>query len=73
MQGSSEHEKFLTAVDNGVGNPKILTQINIKDILRPAVQLGAEIDYQWPDDLAYVQIDGADHVEVVDHAHGDAR
>lgn len=65
MQGSSQHEKFFAAVGSGGGELKLLTQLNIKDILRPAVQMGAEIDYQWPEELAYVQIDGANRVEVL--------
>ena len=66
MQGSSQHARFFAAVRGGDGELRISTKINIRDILRPAVQVGAELDYQWPEELVYVQIDGADQVEVVD-------
>ncbi len=70
LQGSRMHENFFAAVAAGGGELHISTQLNLKDILRPAVQAGAQIDYQWPDEVVFVQIEGATAVDAVGAAHG---
>ncbi len=61
---SSKHAQFFDALRNGNGSLKIATTINVKDILRPAIQAGAEIDYEWPAEQVRLQIVGADQVKV---------
>ncbi len=68
LHGSSTHENFFAAVAKGGGELHISTKLNVQDILRPAVQMGAQIDYQWPDEEVYVQVDGASQVEILGEA-----
>jgi putative heme-binding domain-containing protein len=66
-KGSAEHEVFFQALRQGEGTLVLTTQVNLKDILRPAIQAGAEIDYQWPKEVVAFRIEGADRVAVDEH------
>jgi putative heme-binding domain-containing protein len=46
-QVSAEHERFW-AQTRQTGELILRTQLNLRDMLRPAVQPGSTIDYEWP-------------------------
>jgi putative heme-binding domain-containing protein len=46
-QHSAEHDAFWSAVQDK-GSLKLETQLALDDMLRPAVQPGSELDYEWP-------------------------
>lgn len=63
LAASAGHEALWTALEQ----PGILTlksRLNLQHILRPAIQPGASIDYEWPAEEAIVTI-GSDHGIVV--------
>ena len=63
LEGSAGHEALWTALEQ----PGILTltsKLNLHHILRPAIQPGASIDYEWPTEEAIVTI-SSDHEIVV--------
>ncbi len=62
--GSVEHELFFQALRQGEGTLTLTSRVNLKDILRPAIQAGAEIDYQWPKEVVAFRIEGVDEVNV---------
>jgi putative heme-binding domain-containing protein len=45
--GSADHDAFWSAFE-GAGNVVLNARLNLKDMLRPAVQPGAQIDYELP-------------------------
>ncbi len=64
LHGSSEHEKFFAALRAGSGKLRLTTHLNRQDILRPAVQAGAVLDYEWPLEEVQLQVVGAQRVKV---------
>ncbi|HVJ67878.1 MAG TPA: ThuA domain-containing protein, partial [Caulifigura sp.] len=44
---SAEHDAFWSTVPQA-GSLKLETQLALDDMLRPAVQPGSELDYEWP-------------------------
>ena len=38
------------------GQLKLTTQVDLRNVLRPAVQKGATLDYQWPDEIATLRL-----------------
>lgn len=57
-RGSATHEKLWSAMREP-GTLAITAQINPVDLLRPAVQPGARIDYEWPTEAATLVVSGA--------------
>src|SRR5258706_579415 len=45
--GSADHDGLRSAVQQA-GELRLSTQLDLRDMLRPAVQPGAKIDYEWP-------------------------
>jgi putative heme-binding domain-containing protein len=45
--GSATHEQFWEML-KGPGTLTLQTRLNLVDMLRPAVQVGAKLDHQWP-------------------------
>jgi putative heme-binding domain-containing protein len=62
-QGSAQHESLWVALSKP-GTLKIRTQINLRDILRPAIQLGGSIDYQWPKEEATLTLKSTQSMSV---------
>ena len=56
--GSAPHDALWKAMDKP-GELVLHTQLNLTDMLRPAVQPGAKIDYPWPQELVSVGADSS--------------
>jgi putative heme-binding domain-containing protein len=46
-RGSATHDQFWEAIAQG-GTLTLRTRVDLRDLLRPAVQPGAKLDYEWP-------------------------
>lgn len=46
--GSAQHEELWMALQRSPGQLALRTQLDLTDMLRPAVQPGGQIDYTWP-------------------------
>lgn len=55
LAGSAGHEALWTALEQP-GILTLKTKLNIRNILRPAIQPGASIDYEWPAEEAIVTL-----------------
>jgi putative heme-binding domain-containing protein len=53
LVGSGVHEPFWAALKTD-GVLRLQTRMNVRNILRPAIQPGAKIDYEWPAEEAVV-------------------
>jgi putative heme-binding domain-containing protein len=53
--GSADHDG-LWRILHGPGTLTMRTRLNLTDMLRPAVQAGAHIDYEWPAEKATLTI-----------------
>jgi putative heme-binding domain-containing protein len=60
--GSAEHDE-LWARMNESGELRLVSDLDLKDMLRPAVQPGSKIDYSWPEEVVALQFEGT-HVSV---------
>lgn len=70
LKASMQHEEFFDALAEIGGTLELSTQLDLRDILRPAVQPGAKLDYQWPTELVEILITGASDVSInSDAAH----
>lgn len=58
---SASHAGLWDRLDEP-GQLKLTTQVNLLDVLRPAVQPGSELDYEWPDEVARFKVRGADRL-----------
>jgi putative heme-binding domain-containing protein len=47
-RGSAEQEVMGKAIQSGRGTLTLRTRLHLHDMLRPAVQPGSQIDYEWP-------------------------
>lgn len=56
-QGSAEHERLWQAMQRP-GTLRLHTRLDLADVLRPKVQLGASIDYPWPAENVSVMVRG---------------
>jgi len=54
LTASSEPHAALWNQFLSPGQLTLTGQLNIQDMLRPAVQAGAALDYQWPDETVFV-------------------
>ncbi|HVK11919.1 MAG TPA: ThuA domain-containing protein, partial [Gemmataceae bacterium] len=61
--GSADHET-LWAACREPGELTLRTTLNLKDMLRPAVQPGSKIDYEWPIEDVSVAFNGASRLTV---------
>jgi putative heme-binding domain-containing protein len=61
--GSASHDEFW---QHGLqpGTLVLRTKVVVKDMLRPAVQPGAKIDYEWPPETVTLTLTGRQPVEV---------
>ncbi len=48
---SSMHQPLWDRLGEA-GQLTLTTQVNLRDVLRPAVQPGAQLDYEWPEEVA---------------------
>lgn len=55
LQGSAGHEALWNSL-NADGMLILRTRLNLHNILRPAVQPGATLDYEWPPETAILSI-----------------
>ncbi len=53
LAGSAAHEPLWAALSTA-GKLELRTRMNLNNILRPAIQPGASIDYEWPAEEAIV-------------------
>ncbi|MCA9034348.1 MAG: ThuA domain-containing protein [Planctomycetaceae bacterium] len=63
LAASAESETLVRAISR----PGILTletQLNLHDMLRPAIQPGASIDYAWPDEIVTVTVTSTQQIVV---------
>jgi putative heme-binding domain-containing protein len=65
--GSAEHEQLWSAMERS-GKLTLRTQLDLWQMLRPAVQPGAKIDYEWPREDVTLTISSPAAIEV--HAPG---
>ena len=56
--GSAEHERFWAALDKP-GKLALRTQLDLVDMLRPAVQPGSTLDYELPPETVTVRFDSS--------------
>ncbi len=61
-QGSPQHDALWKALATP-GTLELRTQLNLKDILRPAVQPGSKIDYSWPIEGVVATIESSSLIE----------
>jgi hypothetical protein len=61
--GSAEHDALRERLKRP-GVLRLRTQLNLTDMLRPAIQPGSKIDYEWPPEEVTVTIDGRGKVDV---------
>ncbi len=57
-QVSAEHEMFRKSLQGG-GTLTLQTRLNLFDMLRPAVQPGAQLDHVWPPETVTVTLSAA--------------
>jgi putative heme-binding domain-containing protein len=53
--GSADHEALWKQL-HGPGTLTLQTRLDLTDMLRPAVQAGARIDYEWPQEQVTVEV-----------------
>lgn len=53
--GSQAHDALWSAVDDGTGL-QLRTKLDLRSMLRPAVQPGTALDYEWPAETAVVTV-----------------
>jgi putative heme-binding domain-containing protein len=58
LVGSAVHAELWPLLQNA-GELTLATKLNVRDVLRPAVQRGATIDYSWPEERVTVTITAA--------------
>ncbi len=58
-QGSASHKQLWTAL-KGPGTLTVRTQLNLTDMLRPAVQPGSRLDHEFPQEKVTVTITASD-------------
>jgi putative heme-binding domain-containing protein len=56
--GSAEHDRLWALLEKP-GTLTLRTQLDLKDLLRPAVQPGSRIDYAWPPERARLRLDAS--------------
>jgi putative heme-binding domain-containing protein len=56
-QGSSEHERLWSSIGEP-GTLKMTSRLDLVDILRPKVQVGSSIDYEWPEEIVTLNLKG---------------
>jgi putative heme-binding domain-containing protein len=61
-RGSASHDTLWLSMQ-AAGTLKLQTHLDLKDILRPKIQPGATIDYDWPEELVTVTLGGIDGVQ----------
>src|SRR5204862_6782376 len=56
--GSASHDALWAAMDTP-GELRVRAQLNLTDMLRPAVQPGSQLDYEWPAETVTVAFDSS--------------
>jgi putative heme-binding domain-containing protein len=56
MDGSQQHGDFLASLEQA-GTLKLQCRVDVHDMLRPAVQPGSQIDYEWPAEIITLVIE----------------
>jgi len=56
-QGSSEHDRLWSSIGEP-GTLKMTTRLDLVNILRPKVQVGSSIDYEWPNEIVTLNLKG---------------
>jgi putative heme-binding domain-containing protein len=69
--GSAEHRRFFEQLSQP-GRLTLRTQLNLAQLLRPAVQPGAQIDYAWPAELPSLALRGSGELRVTTSIAGAA-
>ena len=65
--GSAEHEKLWTALEKP-GKLVLRAQLDLTDMLRPAVQPGSQIDFEWPPETVTVRFESGTVLEIASPA-----
>jgi putative heme-binding domain-containing protein len=65
---SGDHDAWQSAVHEGGGDLRLSTQLDPWDVLRPAVQSGSKLDYDWPAEHVTLTFSSSSKLEV--SAHG---
>lgn len=60
---SADHDRFWKET-SAPGRLTLKGQLNLKDLLRPAVQPGSQIDYKWPPEQATIVLRSSGPLEV---------
>jgi putative heme-binding domain-containing protein len=61
--GSAPHDALWTALDEP-GELVLKAQLNLTDMLRPAVQPGSQIDFEWPPEIVTVTLNAPSQISV---------
>lgn len=61
--GSAEHAKLWTDIEQP-GTLTLRTRLDVQDVLRPAVQPGSTLDYQWPSETVTVVLSSPHGMDV---------
>jgi len=64
--GSIEHDRFWLATTDRGGLLSLKTQLNLFNMLRPAIQPGARIDYEWPAEEVTLNFQSSGEILIVD-------
>jgi putative heme-binding domain-containing protein len=64
--GSAPHDEFWKVVKD-LGELKLKAQLNLTDMLRPAVQPGSKLDHEWPQEMVTLAIEasGSTNISVI--------
>ena len=60
---SAMHQSLWNRLDEP-GQLTLTTQVDLRDVLRPAVQPGSQLDYQWPDEIARLTLTSTGRMSV---------
>ncbi|MBM3965950.1 MAG: hypothetical protein FJ308_12940, partial [Planctomycetes bacterium] len=58
-QGSAGHDRFWQSIQHA-GTLELESLLDLRDVLRPKVQPGAKIDYEWPQELVTLTLEVLD-------------
>jgi putative heme-binding domain-containing protein len=54
-RGSATHDRFWKSLSEG-GTLSLSTNVDLRDLVRPAVQPGATLDYEWPPEKVQLNV-----------------
>ena len=58
-RGSADHDRLWQSIRNA-GELELESVLDLRDVLRPKVQPGAKIDYEWPQEVVTLSLDVLD-------------